>query len=227
MIRRLSLGALVLTIFACGGAGGGSVDGMCDATTYTPNFATASGMTLRHWSSMPVRVYFETSTTIGGTTIEQLARNGFDMWENLTSENLWVEVGSPVDADMTVKVQAVAAQSTLATTTVYFNTGSTVINRAEMIIYSWGSIPQGDYQPTAAHEFGHAMGIGGHSPSNLDIMYFTGNSSGLITNADLNTMRTIYCDWGNTLALTAPRTRPQSRGPEESETISCPAPQVH
>ncbi|HLO99755.1 MAG TPA: hypothetical protein VK171_14270, partial [Fimbriimonas sp.] len=156
---------------------------------------------------------------------EQHVRNGFDMWESSTSENLWVEVSSPVDADLTVKVESSSPQSTLATTTVFFNTGTTVINRAEMVVYTWASIPEGDYAPTGAHEFGHAMGIGGHSSASLDIMYFTGNSSGLLTPSDLNTLRTIYCDFGSSSALTGPRTR--AKGVEVSETISCPANHTH
>lgn len=225
MVRRLSLGALFLTLIACGGAGGTSVDGMCDATTYLPNYATVSGMTLRHWTSVPIRVCFETSTPIGGTTIEIHIRNGFDMWELSTSENLWTEVGNPLDADLVVKVQSASPQSTLATTTVFFNTGTTIINRAEMVVYSWPSIPEEDYAATGAHEFGHAMGIGGHSNASLDIMYFTGNSSGLLTPSDLNTLRTIYCDFGASAPLTGPRTR--AKGIETSETISCPANHVH
>jgi hypothetical protein len=222
MIRRFLFVALLVTLIACGGGGGGSAPGgICSATAYTPNYATASGMTLRKWNHLPVKVFFATTTPIGATTIEEHAREGFDKWETALAQDLWTEVGTQGAADLVVSVQASAPQSTLATTTVFFQNGTVILSSATMTIYTWGSIPEADYNPTAAHEMGHALGMGGHSGSNLDIMYYTGNLSGLLTLSDLNTLRTIYCDFGN-----IPIHDPQpivNRGPMGSETFVYPA----
>lgn len=221
MLRRLLGLSLLIVTIACGGTGGGAGStsgGVCSSTSYIPNYATASGMTLRRWDHLPIKVFFETSTPVGTTTIEEHLKDGFDQWEASAGQNLWTEVSSAGAADLTVKVQASAPQSTLATTTVYFNTGTSILSSAEMVVYTWASIPEGDYAPTGCHEMGHALGIGGHSGSSLDMMYYTGNISGLLTIPDLNTLRTCYCDF-TTSGLTAP-TRSKG-GPVSSETYVC------
>ncbi len=223
MLRRLLPLAILITLSGCGGGGGSSSGGICSATAYTPNYVTAPGMTLRKWNHLPIKVFFQTTTPIGITTIEQHLRDGFNKWEAALSRDLWTEVVSATGADLVVQVQASAPQSTLATTTVFFTSGSTVINSATMTVFTWSSIPEADYNPTGCHEMGHALGIGGHSNSNLDIMYFTGNLSGLLTTPDLNTLRTCYCDFASN-PLTDPNP-PKTRGPQESETYVFPAKQ--
>ena len=219
MIRRILFVTVLATMFGCGGAGGGGgTGGVCSATAYTPNYATASGMTLRKWDHLPIKVFFATTTNIGSTTIEQHLRDGFDKWEVALTRDLWTEVGTSGAADMVVTVEASAPQSTLATTTVFFPSGSVILSSATMTVYTWGSIPEADYNPTAAHEMGHALGIGGHSGSNLDIMYFTGNLSGALTTPDLNTLRTCYCDFGST-SIPAKRA---PLGKQDSETFVYP-----
>jgi hypothetical protein len=220
MFRRLLFGAILVTNFACGGGGGGSSSGgICSATAYTPNFVTAPGMTLRRWNHLPIKVFFQTSTPIGSTTIEQHLRDGYNKWESALSHDLWTEVLSASGADMVVQVQASAPQNTLASTTVFFTSGSSIINSATMVVYTWPSIPELDYNPTGCHEMGHALGIGGHSPNNLDIMYFTGNLSGQLTTPDLNTLRTCYCDFTATPVMNTG----QAVGPQESQTFVFPA----
>lgn len=222
MLRRLLFISMVVVLFACGGGGGPSSGGICSATLYTPNYAAAPNLNLRKWNHLPIKVYFQTNTPIGATTIEQLARDGFNLWETALGRDMWTEVLGPGGADLTVEIRPSAPQSTLATTTVFFNTSNPVIlTSATMVIFTWGAIPQGDYAPTAAHEMGHALGIGGHSPTNTDIMYFTGNASGLLTTPDINTIRTAYCDFATT-PLTAP-TRSREKGPQGSETFVYPA----
>jgi len=222
MIRRILFVALLITLFACGGGGGGSATGgVCSATAYTPNYATASGMTLRKWNHLPIKVFFATTTAIGTTTIEQHLRDGFDKWETAFSRDLWTEVGTAGAADLVVTVQASSPQTTLATTTVFFPSGSAIISSATMTVFTWPSIPEADYNHTGCHEMGHALGIGGHSGSNLDMMYFTGNLSGLLTTPDLNTLRTCYCDFAGYTRITVDP--PKATGPMESETFVFPA----
>lgn len=217
MIRRLVSMIALSSLIGCGG-GGSSSGGTCSVTSYTPNYATASGMTLRKWDHLPIKVFFSTTTPINATTIEQHVRDGFNQWEVALVRDLWTEVGTSGAADLVVTVQASAPQTTLATTTVFFNSGTSIINNATMTVFTWGAIPESDYNPTGAHEMGHALGIGGHSGSSLDMMFFTGNLSGLLTTPDLNTLRTCFCDFGNT-AIPAQR---KPAGKQDSETFVFP-----
>jgi hypothetical protein len=214
----------VITITAaCGGTsntptGNGRT---CDNTTYTPNYASDTDVVLKRWPGLPIKVYFETNNTVrDATTIEDLTREGFDDWETRMGVNFWQEVTDREFADMTVRVSTVAPQNTLGITTVYFLQGSSILEEAEMVIYNWASLPTDEFAPTAAHEMGHALGISGHSSNNQDIMFFTGNASGMLTTADQNTIRTSYCNFGSSSALTT-----RSRTPREllqSETTICP-----
>ncbi len=221
MIRRTILVLLIGSLIGCGGSGGASSGGVCSATAYTPNYVTAPGMTLRKWNHLPIKVFFTSTTPIGITTIEQHLRDGFNQWETALVRDLWTEVGTAGAADLVVTVQASAPQSTLATTTVFFNSGSSTITSATMTVYTWPALSESQYAPTGCHEMGHALGIGGHSNSNLDIMYFTGNLSGLLTTPDLNTLRTCYCDFASNPITDPNPTR--SKGPQDSETYVFPA----
>ncbi|HEX8465809.1 MAG TPA: hypothetical protein VF627_14430, partial [Abditibacterium sp.] len=76
---------------------------------------------------------------------------------------------------------------------------------------------------TAAHEFGHILGIRGHSPDSLDQMYFQDNpnSSGLTTTADINTLRVSACDNFPQLANARQiRRRKMTDGPYRIRTIA-------
>ena len=57
-----------------------------------------------------------------------------------------------------------------------------------------GLLPASDLEAAAAHEFGHALGIEGHSKDPADLMYFqhTVGQPWTITARDLNTMKMAY-----------------------------------
>ena len=205
-----------MSLASCAGPGSPTTD-ICSATAYTPNYV--SDVNLKRWESVPIRVFFQTNTTVSGVNIENEARQGFDEWESELGQNLWTEVTSAGSANLVVKVQSSAPQSTLAETTIYFFQGQNIITRAEMTIYTWPSLSLTGYAGTSSHELGHALGINGHSSSNADIMYFSGNSTDLLTLRDLNTLRTAYCGFG----VLAKSAAPLAGTPLVSERITCPA----
>lgn len=55
-----------------------------------------------------------------------------------------------------------------------------------------GLIWSQNFNQTVVHEIGHAIGIAGHSPSNVDLMYESKNSVVYLSRADINTIRLIY-----------------------------------
>jgi hypothetical protein len=221
-LAKFALGMFAVGCGGTGGPDGGSSNGICSADLYTPNYN--SSISQKRWSSLPINVYFESSTASGATTVEERCRQGFDEWEAALGVNLWQEVTNPAAANLRVRVETVAPQQTLGITTIYFFQGETTIQRAEMVIYAWSSLPPGSYAGTATHELGHAFGINGHSPSSADIMYFTGNSNDLLTTSDLNTVRTLYCNFG-TNGKILPSTR--SKADLVSQTFTCPLSHQH
>ncbi len=207
---RLALWSALLLLpllTSCGGGGGGGngpqAPPLDSATpvpdnsssscgqTFAPNYGAS--VTLLHWERFPLRVFFVQDAQFS-TARQAIAVAGFNQWVAATGNR----------ADYTIVTQASQAEisvsffrftggsgDTLGTTTVSF-TGDNVIRSAEIELGVTSN--RSDDTLTAAHEFGHALGISGHSPNLTDLMYFSGNLSGDVTTRDLNTIRTAYCD---------------------------------
>ena len=214
LVATLSFG-----LIGCGGGGGGGssnrtptpqptfVAGSCDATTYTPNYAPA--VTLLHWTGFPLRVFFVQDAQYTAAR-QSLTLAGFDRWVAATGGRAtYTVVNTASDADFKVSFFRFTGGSgdTLGTTTVTYNNQG-VIQSSTMNIGITGDNPT-DVE-TAAHEYGHNIGISGHSPNSADLMYFTGNASGNVTTSDLNTVRTAYCD---VFPARSNRVRQQDVGP--------------
>lgn len=198
----------------CGGGGGSATSrSSVDATAadvpvcraaYAPAYVERlSG--LRRWRSFPVRVRFATATAYrdsfgNAAPLEERLRDGFDRWREATGGAVtWTETADPADADITVSVRMLGARRAdrvLASTTVRWNGPETRLRAAEMVVYGWDGMSAGDVaalSATGTHEFGHALGLDGHSDDPADVMYPSGNGSGRITARDLNTLRSGYC----------------------------------
>lgn len=205
----LGAGVLMIPLLAsCGGGGGGSSsstspinaatpaptapsNSTCDNTTYTPNYAAS--VSLLHWSAFPLRVYFVQDTEFSAAR-KATALAGFNQWVTATGNRAdYAVVDSASKANVTVSFYQFTggAGDTLGTTTVTYGRNN-VIQSAQVKLGITGK--DANDQLTAAHEYGHTLGITGHSPIALDLMYFTGNRSGDITPSDLNTAITAYCN---------------------------------
>lgn len=223
-----SLGAAALGLFfalsGCGGGGGnsgpdrvairpsttpvGRGDGDNCSVSYTPNYA--SSVTLLHWPSFPLRVYFKRDGEFTAAR-RALVLQGFDKWVAATGNGATYKVVSrEADSNVTVNFYTFTGGpgDTLGVTYISYYDDDNTIDSADISLGFTGN-NRNDIL-TAAHEYGHAIGIYGHSPSNEDLMYFEGNDAkcGCITPSDLNTVLTAYCNNfpRNANARTAPHT---------------------
>jgi predicted Zn-dependent protease len=208
--RAALLGAFLLPILAsCGGGGGGgggnknpSIDSAtpapttkstlnCTSESFTPNYANS--VSLLRWDRFPLRVFFIRNDQLSDSR-QQTAQAGFNQWVAATGNRAdYILVDSASQANVTVSFYTFTGGSgdTLGTARVTFDDNN-VLRSAKIELGITGNAAND--RLTAAHEYGHTLGITGHSPRTADLMYFTGNANGEITNYDLNTARTAYCD---------------------------------
>ncbi|HEX9997850.1 MAG TPA: matrixin family metalloprotease [Abditibacterium sp.] len=239
----LGLGAALMPAFVvgCGGGGGGSgpstpgatatprptsmatpaptrVAGTCNASDFQPNYVPSVDV-LQHWRGFPLKIYLEPTDA----RTRALTLRGFDQWVTATGNRVRYNiVDSAAGADITVTFDLNRGSERLGQATTYFFEGQNEIERAEIEFsyYAFDARPDAEEvnQSVAAHEFGHALGIQGHSPSDADLMF--GRATGgleNVTTRDLNTLRTAYCDNFPTASTRAIR---RQQGVLKSYTIS-------
>jgi len=211
---------LPVAVVGCGGGGGGPTggSGSCDSTDFAPNYVTSLS-DLTHWDGFPVRVFLGPTDSRTRT----LTLRGFDQWVTATNGRVsYVLVNDASSADISVAFDINRGQSELGVTTTTFQQ-RTLID-ADIVFYfvPFNSTPDAEIinQAVAAHEFGHALGIGLHSTNPADLMYpETDGSNNTITVRDRNTLLTAYCNTFGQRAATKRRPSP-ARGPVEKKVIS-------
>jgi predicted Zn-dependent protease len=187
--------------------------GNCGPTTYTPNYVADISLLL-HWPGFPLRVFFTRDAEYSPAR-QSVAQAGFDQWSQATNNRTpYVVVTDAGQADVVVTFETYTSGDTLGKTIDYYR-GDT-IERAEMDLLFTNQRAQD--QLTAAHEWGHALGIMDHSSNPADLMNAFGNGDGCgcVTQSDLNTLLTAYCNDFSTRSL--PRRR-EELGPLRSVTI--------
>ena len=172
----------------CGGGGGSNQISVCAADTFTPNYVLKLSHFLT-WGSVPVRVFFVQDANYSSPR-HALAIAGFDTWVTATGSTInYTEVSVRANADITVAFDP-TTQNGL--TQLSFNGLSMSLAEISIGVKNQADI---DLQCIAAHEFGHSLGIDGHSDISGDLMYpihFAGLACPISTR-DLNTMKTGYC----------------------------------
>jgi hypothetical protein len=183
--------AIVLLTSGCGGLQSGQ-QALCTAETFKPNYVRSPEMErLLRWRSFPVRVYFEKDENYSGM-LQSIALHGFDQWVEATEMKIRYQV---VDSRESAHIVVRFDPNTRDGKTHYHFYPNGELEHADIYIGTKGN-NRIDIQSVAAHEFGHALGIGGHSVNPNDMMYRT-YTSGVplrITESDLNTLKTAYCN---------------------------------
>ena len=125
------------------------------------------------WKKLPVRLFFRKS---GSYTQEHEAsvRAGFDEWARATNGRIkYVLAPTEKQADVVVRFlpgATVPPDPNTVGETAYFTRG-VFMQKALMSLATGGDTSPDELQEVAAHEWGHALGIHGHSKTKTDIMY--------------------------------------------------------
>jgi hypothetical protein len=152
-----------------------------------PNYSSKLDHRLA-WDRFPVRVYFVPD---GNYTPEreEIARDGFDHWTRATSGFIQYMVTRVArSADIVVRFNPDLSGGLTRT---HFRKAR--LFRADMSIGVDRDDPD-DIECAAAHEFGHALGIDGHSDDRDDLMFpvHVVGRSFRVTERDVNTLASAY-----------------------------------
>lgn len=140
------------------------------------------------WSRLPVSVYFARDAEYSASR-ERAARAGFSLWEQATDGYVCFNVQDyPEHAQIVVRFDP---ETNDGHTTTSFTSQRIVGARITIGVEREGEC---DVQCTAAHEFGHALGLSGHSRNDQDLMYpaHIMGRAWSITRRDLNTLARVY-----------------------------------
>lgn len=148
---------------------------------------------LQHWNHFPLTVAFlHDGTYTPDRQAEAMA--GFDEWVGRTGARVAYRlVSDPGSADITVHFDPTAAESNTDTTFDQNILSHAAVTIGLARVTGSYSRPGTDLlRSLAAHEFGHALGINGHSADPHDLMYYSVDGRAAVSSRDLNTLRAGY-----------------------------------
>ena len=201
LTHRFGPGLLLLALCSAGAA---RAEAAPDAPAASiSNYADAPEIRrLLHWEHFPLHIYF-TPGDLATKERTDAAQAGFDRWVHATKNFVHYQVVTkPALAEVTVTFlphESVPDQGgSCGHTTVTF---LTLTLKSANILLATTDVTPANLQATAAHEFGHALGIDGHSDDPADLMYAVLTRSAAndlpppasaVTTRDLNTLKVCY-----------------------------------
>ena len=171
-MQTFRLGLLLLALCAVGAVSMAAAPDV-PATPPSPSYADVPEMrALLHWEHFPLHIFFPAGR-LASPERKGLVLAGFDEWVRATHGIVCYQVvltGSQADLSITFTPHLPAAGSShVGGQTTLTRTG-TVLKKAAMEIAERDEDRAG-FQAVCAHEFGHALGIDGHSDDPDDIMF--------------------------------------------------------
>jgi predicted Zn-dependent protease len=153
------------------------------------------------WSQFPIRVYVEPPKAVSETQAQVWVNSVLQGVQEWSSYLPLTVVEQPEIADITIVRKAPPLQispgsnisrARSAQTTYELYTSNQVLSHRFTILLSPSQT--GEYLIAATrHEFGHALGIWGHSPLQTDALYFSQVRNPLpISARDVNTLKRVY-----------------------------------
>ena len=150
---------------------------------------------MSHWQRFPITVYFIQDDTFT-PRLQKAAIAGFSRWVTVTDSVVGFRVVT-LRSEARVIVQFDPARGDGLTET---ESSGLEMVRASILLgialpgHADEQMPLTDIECEAAHEFGHVLGLNGHSSNPLDLMYHTHvvGEPWCITSRDLNTLRADY-----------------------------------
>ncbi len=129
---------------------------------------------LYHWAIFPVKVAFISNSGLTADR-ENEAVNGFDQWVKVTNQFISYQlVSDPSEADITVAFIA-QGNNGRGGSTGYTADDNRNLQHADIVLNLTYLSQLSNVMPIAMHEFGHALGIAGHSNTSSDIMSVLSN----------------------------------------------------
>jgi predicted Zn-dependent protease len=172
--------------------------------------AAMHGSDFAHWKDPAhIRVYVQDGKDVDGyrPEFEEALRQAFDDWNESTGGKIGFEfVNDPAQGQITVTwtsdlhAPALQAEAGLATTT-YDEDGLSKASVQLLTLdpFKDGPIGKNHLYNVCLHEIGHALGLGGHSPHDEDIMSPMLYTQQGLSARDVNTILALYTQDGTTL----------------------------
>lgn len=195
--------AFGLFIAVLGAAAAAAQEG--SVPTAAPNYL--SDLPTKHkWRKLPVHVFFQTGGSYSPAR-EQAVRAGFDEWSRATNGVIgYTLVSTQKQADVIVRFvpSGFVPPDPKAVGVTAYSTHGSYLYKALMTLATGGQSRPAEITEVAAHEWGHALGIHGHSQTESDLMYgvttrylslnpdFVPPPPRTVGTRDLNTLKAIY-----------------------------------
>jgi tetratricopeptide (TPR) repeat protein len=149
---------------------------------------------------MPLRVYFEPSPNVTGWSpaLNNVVQQGMQQWQTATNNKIrFALVSTPSDADIKVRWKTELDEGKLGESPFKFVGNKMLQSDVVLATHPSGGqrlLGNEELQHVVVHEFGHALGLKGHSPYPEDMMYFSvqPSASSRLSARDVKTFAMLY-----------------------------------